>query len=221
MENNKKSKSSLVIIILAIIACIFILVIVVAGIVMIMNKDGHITEKIESIEVLPSANTKIATDKSKSDFLDLPIEEKNYFKPPVIDSTTNFNPFQSLKIMDVYARNTPKSFLGAVHFAYGKYEVNTTEFREVFDLLNPDQIKDLYFIVEGHTDSTSDWQFNKTLSVNRANSVKAMLIHLYGIDESHIKTAGYSWDRLAVKPEKKPEDFAANRRTEISCFIYE
>ncbi len=142
------------------------------------------------------------------------------FIPPSISKTV-FDPFKNNANLDVFARNNKDSHLGIVHFEYGKTDINEEEFSEIISLLTAEQLKNVYFIVEGHTDSKSSWSFNKTLSENRAKAVKTYLQEKYSIEPEHIKTAGYSWDRLLVKPEKTAEDYAKNRRVEISCFVYD
>ena len=142
------------------------------------------------------------------------------FIPPSISKTV-FDPFLNNTNLDVFARNNKDSHLGIVHFEYGKTDVAENEISEIMALLTDEQLKNVYFIIEGHTDSVSPWAFNKTLSENRAKAVSTYLQEKYYIQASHIKTAGYSWDRLLVKPEKTDEDYAKNRRVEISCFVYE
>ncbi|NLM00917.1 MAG: OmpA family protein [Treponema sp.] len=212
MERNKEdSQTSILITALSIFAGIIIIALLIAVLIVFKNKDSEVEEKIASYqELLKEYEVKAAEE-----------EEHFSFLVPEVSKSSGINPFESLKTMDIYVRNTPESHLGVVHFAYGKYDVNIEEFLTVSGKLTEKQFTDTYFIIEGHTDSTSSWQFNKELSDNRANDVKKMIVHLYGVDENRIKTVGYSWDRLLVKPEKTPEDKAANRRAEIFCFRYE
>lgn len=231
MAKKKTSILSKILVeILSIIAVILIITIIAAFIMLVKNQDGEHNEIIEALDInnpIVSVTDDASFGTNENQTTETPteipstFEDDLAFKVPVVYKNSDFDPFENTKNMDIYARNTPESHLGTVHFAYGKYEVNTQEFIEVMDQLTDKQKKECYFIIEGHTDSTSDWQFNKELSENRAESVKTMLIHLYGINENQIKTIGYSWDRLIVKPELTKEDKAANRRTEISCFCYE
>ena len=46
-------------------------------------------------------------------------------------------------------------------------------------------------IVEGHTDSTGEDDYNMWLSERRANAVRTMLIEKHGIPESQLKAVGF------------------------------
>jgi chemotaxis protein MotB len=74
-------------------------------------------------------------------------------------------------------------------------------------------------MVEGHTDSTGNYDSNLTLSQNRANSVKALCLE-YGKDNAQLaqmlQAVGYSSDRLIFDASGK-EDQAASRRV---CFRF-
>lgn len=67
--------------------------------------------------------------------------------------------------------------------------------------------------IEGHTDSRGSWQYNKTLSQNRAASVRQFLIDR-GIDPLRMDSEGYSYDR-PIDDNATEEGRANNRRVEI------
>jgi outer membrane protein OmpA-like peptidoglycan-associated protein len=67
------------------------------------------------------------------------------------------------------------------------------------------------FIVAGHTDAKGSPQYNKALSLRRAETVKHFLVEK-GIDPSRLDTVGYGSDKL-LSPDH-PED-PSNRRVEI------
>jgi outer membrane protein OmpA-like peptidoglycan-associated protein len=67
------------------------------------------------------------------------------------------------------------------------------------------------FMVAGHTDAKGSAQYNKQLSLKRAEAVKHFLV-AKGIDAGRLETVGYGSDRL-LAPDR-PED-ASNRRVEI------
>lgn len=69
-------------------------------------------------------------------------------------------------------------------------------------------------IIEGHTDSKGDAEYNKKLSQRRAESVRLIMINS-GISPNQIKAIGYGRERLAINPEQSDIDFARNRRVEI------
>jgi outer membrane protein OmpA-like peptidoglycan-associated protein len=68
--------------------------------------------------------------------------------------------------------------------------------------------------LEGHTDSTGDPQANKTLSLNRAEAVKALLV-AGGIDAARIDTGGWGQEK-PIASNDTDEGRAKNRRTELT-----
>lgn len=85
-----------------------------------------------------------------------------------------------------------------------------------------DKMKNACFVIDGHTDSVSDHDFNQALSERRANSIKKIMNGMFGIPQHKIVTQGFSWDKKAVENETTPNDFAMNRRAEIKvCFFEE
>lgn len=67
------------------------------------------------------------------------------------------------------------------------------------------------FVVAGHTDAKGSAQYNKQLSLRRAETVKKFLI-AQGLDAARLDTVGYGSEKL-LAPDH-PED-ASNRRVEI------
>jgi OmpA-OmpF porin, OOP family len=67
--------------------------------------------------------------------------------------------------------------------------------------------------LEGHTDSVGDAETNKTLSLDRAESIKALLVKS-GIAPKRLSTAGYGQDR-PIAPNTTEEGKAKNRRLEL------
>ncbi|HXA36583.1 MAG TPA: OmpA family protein [Steroidobacteraceae bacterium] len=67
------------------------------------------------------------------------------------------------------------------------------------------------FIVAGHTDAKGSAQYNKQLSLRRAEAVKRFLVSK-GMDAKRLEAVGYGSERL-LAPDR-PED-PSNRRVEI------
>jgi hypothetical protein len=67
--------------------------------------------------------------------------------------------------------------------------------------------------LEGHTDNTGDPAANKTLSVDRANAIRDLLVQ-GGIDPSRLSTEGYGADKPIASNDAE-EGRAKNRRTEL------
>ena len=68
-----------------------------------------------------------------------------------------------------------------------------------------------HFVVAGHTDAKGSAQYNKLLSLRRADAVKHFLI-AKGMDPSRMETVGYGSEHL-LAPDR-PDD-PSNRRVEI------
>lgn len=66
----------------------------------------------------------------------------------------------------------------------------------------------------GHTDNTGSPQANQTLSSDRANAVKGMLVN-QGVNADRITTAGYGQDRPVASNDTE-EGKARNRRLELT-----
>jgi outer membrane protein OmpA-like peptidoglycan-associated protein len=67
------------------------------------------------------------------------------------------------------------------------------------------------FVVAGHTDAKGSAEYNKQLSLRRAETVKRFLVEK-GIDPARLDTVGYGSDKL-LSPDH-PDD-PSNRRVEI------
>jgi outer membrane protein OmpA-like peptidoglycan-associated protein len=67
------------------------------------------------------------------------------------------------------------------------------------------------FVVAGHTDAKGSAQYNKQLSLRRAQAVKQFLV-TKGMDASRLDTVGYGSEKL-LNPDR-PDD-SSNRRVEI------
>jgi hypothetical protein len=67
--------------------------------------------------------------------------------------------------------------------------------------------------LEGHTDNTGDPAANKTLSMNRANAIRDMLVQ-GGVDPSRLTTEGYGADKPIASNDTE-DGKAKNRRTEL------
>lgn len=66
-------------------------------------------------------------------------------------------------------------------------------------------------VIEGHTSNTGSYELNLALSQNRATAVTNVLRDTYGIDQSRLKSIGYSFDHL-LDTSGTPEAEKVNRR---------
>lgn len=103
---------------------------------------------------------------------------------------------------------------GSVLFASGKHELLAIAKEKLNDVATA--LKDQGYkkiIVEGHTDSVGSDSNNETLSLNRANAVRAHLV-TQGIDADKITAVGKG-ESTPVAPNDTPEGRANNRRVEL------
>lgn len=100
-----------------------------------------------------------------------------------------------------------------VHFDFNSYELTDTVQKHL-DILGKILVEEETIIVslEGHTDMTGSADYNKDLSVKRAEEVKGYLIKSYNISSDRIQTTGYGFERLADRNEPYSR---INRRVEV------
>jgi outer membrane protein OmpA-like peptidoglycan-associated protein len=87
----------------------------------------------------------------------------------------------------------------------------TAQLKQLELALNSASLGKDRFVVAGHTDAKGSAQYNKQLSLRRAEAVKRFLV-TKGMDANRLDTVGYGSERL-LAPDR-PED-PSNRRVEI------
>ena len=73
---------------------------------------------------------------------------------------------------------------------------------------------DLSLMIEGHTDDQGEFDFNMTLSSDRAAAVKQYLVEEFGIDPERLRTIGLGQTQ-PVDTNDTPEGRQQNRRVEL------
>lgn len=104
--------------------------------------------------------------------------------------------------------------LSDLAFTSGSSEMNEeyiTELKSLATFLQ--RYQNTVAVIEGHTDSTGDAQFNAELSEKRAASIRKVLIEQFGIDPSRLKAVGYGESRPIASNITK-EGRAKNRRVD-------
>ena len=105
--------------------------------------------------------------------------------------------------------------LNNVFFETGSSELQASSFPELRALeallkANPE----IKVEIGGHTDNQGEKQFNQTLSLSRAEVVKAFLVD-QGVEGDRLSTRGYG-DSQPIANNESPEGRAKNRRTQIT-----
>ena len=104
--------------------------------------------------------------------------------------------------------------LDHVYFDTGKSTIRKESYEELdhaYEVMKT--YEGVKFIVGGHTDNTGSYNFNKTLSGNRAKAVRDYLVNK-GVDASIISSEGYGPDK-PVASNDTDEGRQKNRRVEI------
>jgi outer membrane protein OmpA-like peptidoglycan-associated protein len=91
-------------------------------------------------------------------------------------------------------------------------EAAKEQLRPVGEALASGKLQNLSFIVEGHTDAIGGQAYNKTLSEERAASVKAFLVNSFNIQSTHIQIIGKGKSDL-LDPSNPASE--VNRRVRI------
>lgn len=71
------------------------------------------------------------------------------------------------------------------------------------------------FVIEGHTDSFGNDEYNRQLSIQRANVVRDWLVNSLRIETNNIRTVGFGESRPIVDPRGDVDQQILNRRVEI------
>ena len=82
---------------------------------------------------------------------------------------------------------------------------------EIYSLMSDHP--EINFNIEGHTDSDGDFDFNQTLSEERANTVLNQLMTM-GINKDRLASKGFG-ESQPINTNDTPEGKAKNRRVEF------
>jgi OOP family OmpA-OmpF porin len=102
-----------------------------------------------------------------------------------------------------------------VRFAHDKANVTEQYFKDIEAVAEfMKKHSDATVVLEGHTSSIGDAQYNQVLSKKRADAVAKQLVKL-GVADSRISTVGFGEERLLNKAYRKSAH-AENRRVEAN-----
>ncbi|MBU2651961.1 MAG: OmpA family protein [Bacteroidetes bacterium] len=102
------------------------------------------------------------------------------------------------------------------HDNYQLKEESYTELEKLLDFLR--QNPEIRIEIGGHTDNTGSFEYNKSLSENRARAVYLYLIEK-GINDNRLNYMGYSYSNPVASNDTE-EGRALNRRTEFIILDY-
>ena len=100
-------------------------------------------------------------------------------------------------------------------FGYNSAELTDSakqQLKPIGEALSSGKLQNLSFVVEGHTDAVGSQTYNKTLSEQRAASVKQFLVDIYKLDGAHIQVVGKGKTDLL---DPNNPDSEVNRRVRI------
>lgn len=107
-----------------------------------------------------------------------------------------------------------------LHFKHDSFELEDNQWGQIEEVANAvsslitDNVNVILLL--GHTDSSGDEEYNYTLSHNRAQTVKRVLVDDFGIEASKIFIGGKGESELLRNPENNENDMQLNRRVQVS-----
>ena len=102
-----------------------------------------------------------------------------------------------------------------IYFTFAAYQPSIKELQLIDDFISQiPKEKDSFIQVDGHTDKVGSNKFNLSLSISRAQSVKAHLV-ARGIPPERITTKGWGAGQPAMSNDDEKEGRELNRRVEI------
>jgi outer membrane protein OmpA-like peptidoglycan-associated protein len=180
-------------------------------------------EEINFGKSKPSTNQVIeALDPDKSNDTDYEGDIKQIGKSRSIDmSDLNATPKTDKKKLKktirkaVQKANTEAALSMEILFGYNSAELTALakdQLTPVGEALVSEKLQNLHFVVEGHTDAIGGTAYNKSLSEERADSVKRYLVDTFHIEPSRIRIVGKGKSDLL---DPKNPDSEVNRRVRI------
>lgn len=122
------------------------------------------------------------------------------------------------KVEEEMVRETNLPLPQPVYFKFDKDELTYHDLHQiVLAVEHARQGKSI--IIEGHTDSHGNNDYNMTLSLKRANRIKAMMVEMGGVNSEAISIKNYGEEKPAVANDCD-ENRQLNRRVEFIVLQY-
>ena len=133
--------------------------------------------------------------------------------PAGLDAGGEFNEMVFLALKPTLPGKTGSGLKLDIHFERGSWQLSDTAQKHL-DVLGKilSEQPSITVSLEGHTDMKGTWDFNKNLSLKRAESAQKYILDKYNIDPGRIIVSGFGFERLADKQNPYSD---ANRRVEV------
>ena len=125
-----------------------------------------------------------------------------------LDNSKNMN------ISTLITKDTRDNILQIIYFDFDNSNLEPVSMKEIKKFIESNKNIISEYLIVGHADTSGSKSYNQILSLERAKSIKNILIKI-GINEKNIKVIGRGEDDLQVKT-KDETPHPANRRAEIS-----
>ncbi len=163
-------------------------------------------------QVLEALNPDVTTDNINQGVKTRSIDMSGFKATPKSKSKSNNSKSETKKLLN-QAAETALSM--EITFGYNSAELTATakdQLKPVGEALASGKLSNLSFVVEGHTDAVGGQSYNKTLSEERAASVKSFLVDRFNIKSSTIQVVGKGKSDLL---DPNHPDSEVNRRVRI------
>jgi len=113
----------------------------------------------------------------------------------------------------IVTQNDKREVMQIIYFDFDNFNLSEVSKNTLKKFLNKNKSDISRFIILGHTDTKGTKAYNLSLSLNRAESVKKILLN-EGIPEKNVSILGKGEDQLAISTPDEVKH-PANRRAEI------
>ena len=131
-----------------------------------------------------------------------------------LNSNISKNVNNSNYITSIVTQDKQQNILQIIYFDFDKSNLTQVSLNEIKNFINTNKEIIDKFIIVGHTDTMGTKEYNMKLSIERAETIKDILLGL-GIQIQNIKILGKGENDLSVKTNDEVAH-PANRRAEIS-----
>jgi outer membrane protein OmpA-like peptidoglycan-associated protein len=140
----------------------------------------------------------------------LVVESDGKIDPKEVAKILSSPQFKTRSIRDSDA--TPDSVALRIPFAFGSAKLPDASANQLQALSEAIRQSGVKVLIEGHTDSVGNADYNQRLSQSRANAVRNALVASYGVPPGDLRALGIGKSRPL--PGVEPES-GANRRVEF------